>query len=68
MAMQLKRQLTDRRSAAQLRTEAQEQEDAGFRVFANLLWDAAAIAQRREDRLHGERTYAQQEPGTGGEE
>ena len=53
--MQMKRQLSDRRSADQLRDEAEECHRAGFDMFADLLWQEGEVREAREDRARRRR-------------
>lgn len=48
--MQMKRQLTDRRSAAQLRADAEECHRAGFQCIADVLWAESEAQEAREER------------------
>lgn len=53
--MQMKRQLADRRTAAQLREEAEECHRAGFDGFADLLWQESEMREAREERARRRR-------------
>lgn len=48
--MQMKRQLSDRRDAAQLREEAEGCHRAGFDTFADILWQEAEVREFRAER------------------
>jgi hypothetical protein len=50
--MQLKNQLTERRSAEVLRASAQELYNSGYQTMADIMWQEAELQEKRERKRH----------------